>query len=54
MNTNKIRSISREMDALYGKAGTPEREQFRREAHAYCVEPKTDLVYSRTRELVLA
>jgi len=25
------------LDELYGKAGTPEREEFRREAYAYCV-----------------
>jgi len=30
-----IRDVSAEFDALYGKAGTPEREQFRREAYAY-------------------
>jgi len=35
MNTNKIRSISEEMDSLYGKEGTPERESFRREAYAW-------------------
>jgi DNA-binding XRE family transcriptional regulator len=35
MNTNKIRSISEEMNALYGKEGTPERESFRREAYAW-------------------
>jgi DNA-binding XRE family transcriptional regulator len=35
MNTNSIRSISKEMDSLYGKAGTPEREVFRREAYAW-------------------
>ena len=35
MNTNKIRSISKEMDSLYGKVGTPEREAFRREAYAW-------------------
>lgn len=35
MNTSKIRSISAEMDKLYGKAGTPERESFRREAYAW-------------------
>ena len=35
MNTSKIRSISDEMDELYGKVGTPEREQFRKEAYAY-------------------
>ena len=37
MNTNKIKSISKEMDLLYGKVGTPEREQFRNEAYAFCV-----------------
>jgi len=30
-----IRDVSAELDALYGKVGTPEREQFRREAYAY-------------------
>jgi len=35
MNTEKIRSISDEMDRLYGKVGTFEREQFRKEAYAY-------------------
>jgi DNA-binding XRE family transcriptional regulator len=37
MNTSKVRSISDEMDKLYGKVGTPEREQFRREAYTYCM-----------------
>jgi ribosome-binding protein aMBF1 (putative translation factor) len=37
MNTGKTRSISEEMNRLYGKVGTPEREQFRREAYAYCM-----------------
>jgi DNA-binding XRE family transcriptional regulator len=32
-----ITDISLEMDNLYGKAGTPEREAFRREAYAYCM-----------------
>ena len=31
----KTRSISTELDELYGKEGTPEREAFRREARAY-------------------
>jgi len=35
VNTNKIRSIDKEMDAKYGKVGTPEREEFRREAYAW-------------------
>ncbi|MDH6312512.1 DNA-binding XRE family transcriptional regulator [Parabacteroides sp. PFB2-10] len=25
------------LDSLYGKVGTPEREEFRREAYAYCM-----------------
>jgi hypothetical protein len=33
---NDITDISLELDNLYGKVGTPEREQFRREAYAYC------------------
>ena len=37
MSTNKIRSVSEEMDRLYGKVGTPEREAFRREAYAWYV-----------------
>ncbi len=38
MQTNKnLTSIDDMMDNLYGKAGTPEREQFRREAYAYCM-----------------
>jgi len=32
---NDITDISLEFDNLYGKVGTPEREQFRREAYAY-------------------
>jgi DNA-binding XRE family transcriptional regulator len=34
---NNITDISLEMDQLYGKVGTPEREAFRREAYAYCM-----------------
>jgi DNA-binding XRE family transcriptional regulator len=37
MNTNEIRNVSEELDRLYGKEGTPEREQFRREAYAFCM-----------------
>jgi DNA-binding XRE family transcriptional regulator len=38
MNTsNKIRSISLELDELYGKEGTAERDAFRKEAYAYYV-----------------
>ena len=37
MNTSKIRSISEEMDFLYGKRGTPEREAFNKEAHAWYI-----------------
>ncbi|MDR2969531.1 MAG: helix-turn-helix domain-containing protein [Tannerellaceae bacterium] len=35
--TKDIYDVSAEMDELYGKVGTPEREQFRREAYAYCM-----------------
>ena len=35
MQTSDIKDISAELDSLYGKPGTPEREQFRREAYAY-------------------
>ena len=35
MRTSKIRSISEEMNSLYGEIGTPEREAFRREAYAW-------------------
>ena len=33
--SNDIRDVSAELDALYGKVGTSEREQFRREAYAF-------------------
>ena len=33
---SSITDISAEMDVLYGKVGTPKREQFRREAYAFC------------------
>ena len=35
MKAKKIKSISTELDELYGKEGTPEREAFRKEAYAY-------------------
>jgi DNA-binding XRE family transcriptional regulator len=34
---NLLTSVDDIMDNLYGKVGTPEREQFRREAYAYCM-----------------
>lgn len=34
---NQITDYSAIMDAKYGKPGTPEREQFRREAYAFCM-----------------
>jgi DNA-binding XRE family transcriptional regulator len=37
MEANNITDISLEMDNLYGKVGTPDREAFRREAYAYCM-----------------
>jgi DNA-binding XRE family transcriptional regulator len=36
-NNNLLTSVDDIMDNLYGKVGTPEREQFRREAYAYCM-----------------
>lgn len=33
----QIGSVDAILDRDYGKAGTPEREQFRKEAYAYCV-----------------
>ena len=36
-NNNQLISIDDIMDAKYGKVGTPEREQFRKEAYAYCM-----------------
>lgn len=35
MKAKKIKSISAELDELYGKEGTPERNAFRKEAYAY-------------------
>lgn len=35
MKAKKIKSISAELDELYGKEGTLERERFRKEAYAY-------------------
>ena len=32
-----VHSFDEVMDAMLGAPGTPEREQFRREAYAYCV-----------------
>jgi len=34
-SNNYLTSVDDEMDKLYGKVGTPEREQFRREAYSY-------------------
>jgi len=34
---NNLHSMDDVLDNLYGKAGSPEREEFRREARAYCV-----------------
>ncbi len=35
MKAKNIKSISAELDELYGKEGTPERNAFRKEAYAY-------------------
>jgi ribosome-binding protein aMBF1 (putative translation factor) len=34
---NNLTDISLELDNLYGEAGTPEREMFRREAYVHCM-----------------
>jgi len=34
---NDITDISAEMDNLFGKVGSPERDAFRREAYVYCM-----------------
>lgn len=34
---NDLYDVSAEMDRLYGAVGTPERNEFRREAYAYCM-----------------
>jgi DNA-binding XRE family transcriptional regulator len=36
-NNNLLVSVDDIMDNLYGAVGTPERDQFRREAYAYCM-----------------
>jgi hypothetical protein len=36
-NDNVLISVDDMIDDLYGKVGTPEREEFRREAYAYCM-----------------
>jgi len=36
-NNNLLTSIDDIMDAKFGKVGTPERENFRREAYTYCM-----------------
>lgn len=35
--SKNLYSVDEWMDDKYGKVGTPEREEFRREAYAYCV-----------------
>jgi ribosome-binding protein aMBF1 (putative translation factor) len=34
---NEITDVNLELDNLYGEAGTPQREAFRKEAYLYCV-----------------
>lgn len=36
-NDNRLTDVSAWMDEQYGKVGTPERDQFRKEAYAYCM-----------------
>lgn len=44
---NNLHSFDAVMDNLYGKVGTPEREEFRREARAYCVG---QMIYNARKE----
>lgn len=44
---NNLHSFDNVMDNLYGKVGSPEREQFRREANAYCVG---QMIYDARKE----
>lgn len=37
VNDNRLTDVDAMMDSLYGKVGTPERNEFRREAYAYCM-----------------
>lgn len=37
MKKNNVNSMDKVLDELYGAIGTPERENFRKEAYAYCV-----------------
>lgn len=37
MKANNLSSVDAIMDAKFGKVGTPERENFRKEAYTYCV-----------------
>jgi len=37
MKENKLSSVDAVMDEKFGKVGTPERENFRKEAYAYCL-----------------
>lgn len=44
---NDLHSFDNVMDNLYGKVGSPEREQFRREANAFCVG---QMIYDARKE----
>lgn len=35
--SNNLHSMDAVLDELYGKVGTPQRDEFRKEAYAYCV-----------------
>ena len=37
-NNNNVGSFDEVLNSLYGEPGTPQREEFRREAYAYCAE----------------
>lgn len=37
VNRNDVGSFDEVLDSLYGKPGSPQREEFRKEAYSYCV-----------------
>ena len=40
-NNKSVGSFDEVLDAIYGAPGTPQREEFRREAYAYCCSDTT-------------
>lgn len=41
-NNSEVHSFDDVMDAMLGASGTPQRDEFRREAFAYCVARKAN------------